>query len=165
MQISEHFTLEEMCFSEAAARLGIDNTPTPEAHENLVRTAATMEAVRALLGDKPIHVHSGYRSPQVNRSVGGVDSSAHCQGLACDFVCPAFGTPAEVALAILSSVIKSAVIKSAVGSVVGSAVEYDQLILEYGWVHIGLAQAGRLARREALTKRSPSSPYEPGILA
>jgi zinc D-Ala-D-Ala carboxypeptidase len=156
MQISEHFTLEEMTFSEAAARLGIDNTPTPEALENLVRTAATMEAVRAVLGGKPINVHSGYRSPQVNRSVGGVDSSAHCQGLACDFVCPAFGRPAEVARAILSSNMESAM---------ESAIEYDQLILEYGWVHVGLAQAGRLARREALTKRSPTSPYELGITA
>jgi zinc D-Ala-D-Ala carboxypeptidase len=147
MQISEHFTLQEMSFSEAAARLAIDNTPTPEAIENLIRVAAAMEAIRALLGAIPINVHSGYRSPQLNRAVGGVESSAHCRGLACDFVCPAFGTPMEVARTILSS-----------------AIEYDQLILEYGWVHIGLASAGVSLRREALTKRSPQEPYEYGIV-
>jgi uncharacterized protein YcbK (DUF882 family) len=71
---------------------------TPEASElaNLKRMAAVMEMVRTILG-KPIHVDSGYRSPFVNASVGGVSTSAHCRGLACDFVCPAFGTPAEVA--------------------------------------------------------------------
>jgi hypothetical protein len=146
MQISEHFSLEEMSFSETAARLGLDNTPSPGIIRNLIWTAATMEAIRALLGAMPINVHSGYRSPPVNRAVGGVDSSAHCQGLACDFVCPAFGAPLETARTLLSS-----------------AIEYDQLILEYGWVHVGLAQAGMLSRREALTKRSPRAAYECGI--
>jgi len=148
MRVSEHFTLEELSFSEAAARLEIDNTPSPEVLRNLIRIAVTMEAIRALLGAMPINVHSGYRSPQLNRAVGGVNSSAHCRGLACDFVCPAFGTPLKVALTILSS-----------------AIEYDQLILEYGWVHVGLAQAGTVLRREALTKRSAAEPWERGITA
>ncbi len=146
MQISEHFTLEELSFSEAAARLGLDNTPSPIAMANLKLVAACMEVIRTLLGDKPIVVHSGYRSPQVNKAVGGVTTSAHCRGLACDFVSPAFGAPAEVALAILES-----------------DIDYDQLILEYGWVHVGLAQEGLLSRREALTKRSPWVAYELGI--
>jgi hypothetical protein len=148
MKISEHFTLEELSFSEAAARLGLDNTPGPAVIINLRLVAAAMEKIRTLLGDRPIAVHSGYRSAEVNRAVGGVITSAHCAGLACDFVCPAFGTPSEVALAILKS-----------------DIEYDQLILEYGWVHIGLARDGSLSRREALTKRSKLSAYESGIRA
>jgi hypothetical protein len=107
-----------------------------------------MERIRTLLGDRPIIVHSGYRSAEVNHAVGGVATSAHCHGLACDFVCSAFGTPAEVALAILKS-----------------DLEYDQLILEYGWVHVGLAQEGLLSRQEVLTKRSPGAAYESGIRA
>lgn len=107
-----------------------------------------MESIRTLLGDKPIVIHSGYRSAQVNQAVGGVDTSAHCSGLACDFVCAAFGAPVDIALAI-----------------VNSDIDYDQLILEYGWVHVGLAQEERLARHEALTKRSPSAGYESGIKA
>jgi hypothetical protein len=146
MQISEHFTLEELSFSEAAARRGTDNTPSAVVIVNLRLVAAVMERIRTLLGNRPIVVHSGYRSAEVNRAVGGVETSAHCLGLACDFVCPAFGTPAEAALVILKS-----------------DIDYDQLILEYGWVHIGLVQKGFLSRREDLTKRSPFTPYETGI--
>jgi len=148
MKISEHFTLEEFYFSEAAARLGLDNTPTAVIAANLELVALVMERIRTLLGDHAIVVHSGYRSVEVNRAVGGVVSSTHCHGLACDFVCPAFGTPVKVALTILNS-----------------DIEYDQLILEFGWVHVGLAQAGVLPRREALTKRSVRAAYESGIKA
>ncbi len=148
MKLSEHFTLEEFSFSEAAARRGLDNTPGRIVITNLGRVAAVMERIRTLLGDRPIVVHSGYRSVEVNQAVGGVATSAHCHGLACDFVCPAFGTPVEVAWAILKS-----------------DLEYDQLILEYGWVHVGLAQEGLLSRQETLTKRSPWAAYESGIRA
>ncbi len=146
MQISEHFTLEELCLSKAAARLGLDNSPSPAIRTNLKLVATLMEKIRTLLGNNPIVVHSGYRSSQVNKAVGGVDTSAHCHGLACDFVCPAFGSSVQVALAILES-----------------DIEYDQLILEYGWVHAGLPQKGLISRREALTKRSPGAGYEIGI--
>jgi zinc D-Ala-D-Ala carboxypeptidase len=148
MQISEHFTLEELSFSETAARLGLDNTPGPIVVTNLGLVAAVMEEIRTLLGDTPIAVHSGYRSLQVNKSVGGAATSAHCLGLACDFVCSEFGTPYDVALAIQKS-----------------DIEYDQLILEYGWVHVGLAQKGIVGRRDSLTKRSPEAAYESGIKA
>ncbi len=148
MKLSEHFTLEQFSFSEVAARRGLDNTPGRIVITNLGLVAAVMERIRTLLGDRPIVVHSGYRSVEVNQAVGGVATSAHCHGLACDFVCPAFGTPVEVALAILKS-----------------DLEYDQLILEYGWVHVGLAQEGLLSRQEALTKRSPWAAYASGIRA
>ncbi len=148
MTITVHFSLEELTFSETAARLGLDNSPDESVRGNLAMVAAVMEKIRSLLGDKPIVVHSGYRSPQVNLLVGGVATSAHCRGLACDFVCPAFGTPAEVAAALLKS-----------------DVEYDQLILEYGWVHVGLAEAGERGRHQALTKRSAAAGYESGIKA
>jgi zinc D-Ala-D-Ala carboxypeptidase len=146
MKISEHFTLGELSFSAVAVRRGLDNTPNLATMKTLARVAAVMEEVRTLLGGRPIVVHSGYRSVDVNRVVGGVSTSAHCLGLACDFVCPAFGTPPAVALEI-----------------VRSDVEYDQLILEYGWVHLGLAPAGSTPRHEALTKRSQDAPYEVGI--
>ena len=50
-------------------------------------------------------------------------------------------------------------------AILKSDIEYDQLILEYGWVHVGLAKEGLLSRREALTKRSPGAAYESGIRA
>lgn len=148
MNISEHFSSEELCFSEVASRLGLDNTPGPMVVTNLHLLTGVMERVRTLLANNPMFVHSAYRSPEVNKAVGGVETSAHCFGLACDFVCPAFGMPTEVAAAIYNS-----------------DIEYDQLILEYGWVHVGLARDGMLSRREALTKRSRFAAYEPGIQA
>ena len=146
MKISEHFTLEELSFSEAAARLGLDNTPDKIAIANLILMAAFMEEIRTLLGNRPIVVHSCYRSPQVDKEVGGVLMSAHCHGLACDFISPIFGTPGETALAILTS-----------------DLPYDQLILEYGWVHVSLPEDGEVARRESLTKPSKEAPYKSGI--
>ena len=132
MNISEHFTLEEMTFSETAARLGLDNSPGPTAAANLRLMAGLIETIRAPLGDKAIVVHSGYRSQEVNRAVGGAATSMHCRGLACDFVCPEFGTPAAVAGAILKA-----------------DLEYDQLILEYGWVRV---LASRLKDRRHAAK-------------
>src|SRR5579862_120899 len=146
MKISEHFTLGELTFSAVAVRRGFDNTPSLAVMRNLARVATVMEEIRTQLGCRPIVVHSAYRSVDVNHAVGGISTSAHCQGLACDFVCPAFGTPAAIALEI-----------------VRSDVEYDQLILEYGWVHLGLAPADSAPRHEALTKRSQDAPYEVGI--
>lgn len=147
MNLSKHFTLEEMCASEVAARRGLDNTPGNIELANLKRTADTMERVREILGH-PIHVQSGYRSPLVNASVGGVSSSAHCRGLACDFVCPEFGSPHAVAQALTGSY---------------DCPAFDQLILEYGWVHVGLCEDGATPRRETLTKRSAWAAYETGI--
>ena|ERR1039458_6237266 len=146
MQLTEHFSLEEMTFSQVAARRGINNTPPPAQLANLARTAQAMEQVKGILGGKSVHVDSGYRSTLVNADVGGVSSSAHCKGLACDFVCPDFGTPYEVAKAILASV---------------ECPDFDQLILEYGWVHLGLSEGK--TRLQTLTKRSAYSSYELGI--
>ena len=61
--------MEELSFSEAAARLGLDNIPDRIVVTHLGLVAAAMEKIRMLLGDRPIAVHSGYRSPEVNRAV------------------------------------------------------------------------------------------------
>ena len=119
MRLSDHFTLAELCASQTAARLGIDNTPSPEMVDALRRTAQLLEKVRALLG-KPILVSSGYRAPLVNRAVGGAANSAHMLGCAADFSCPAFGSPLEVAREIGQS-----------------DIVFDQLIHEFrAWVHV-----------------------------
>lgn len=144
MNLTEHFTLEEMTFSESAARFGLSNEPGATELANLRRIASEMEAVRTLLGLNPINVHSGYRSIPVNALVGGVPTSAHVKGLACDFVCPGFGSNYAIAKKIESS-----------------DIPYDQVILEYGWVHLGLAEDPM--RRESMTKRSAAAPYEHGI--
>lgn len=143
MNLSPHFTLDELTISQAAARKGLDNTPTPQALENLKRLAATLEEVRALVG-KPLIVSSGYRSKDVNRAVGGSKMSAHMSGLAADINCPG-----------LSPVALAHVIKS-------SGIAFDQLILEFdSWVHIAIAEGE--PRRQLLTIRSGTG-YMKGIV-
>ena len=46
--------------------------------------------------DKPIHINSGFRTPQHNESVGGTESSSHLKGLAVDVACIASGDRFEL---------------------------------------------------------------------
>lgn len=131
MMLSKHFHLSEFTTSQKAARQRLDNTPSWAITGNLERLAATMEKVRPLLGNKPILITSGYRSPAVNRAVGGSRTSAHMRGEAADFICPGFGTPLEICRAIAAS-----------------DIGFDQLIEEGTWVHLGI---GGHWRREVLT--------------
>ena len=47
-------------------------------------------------GNKPVLISSGYRSPKLNKAIGGSSTSAHMSGLAADFSCPGFGTPLAI---------------------------------------------------------------------
>lgn len=83
--LSPHFTLDELTRSATASRRAIDNTP-PDAEviENLRKLACSvLEPARMQLG-MPVMVNSGYRSPELNRAVGGVPRSYHLYGRAAD---------------------------------------------------------------------------------
>lgn len=122
MQLSPNFYLSELTVSETAARRGIDNTPDPLVMSSLFKTAALLEEVRKVLGNKPILVSSGYRGQKLNHAIGGSTNSDHMRGEAADFRCPAYGSPLEVCKAIAASGIK-----------------FGQLIWEYDrWVHISI---------------------------
>jgi zinc D-Ala-D-Ala carboxypeptidase len=147
VNLSTHFTLAEMTTSQWAARAGVENNPGPVELENLKRLAATMELVRYALGC-PVIVTSGYRSPEVNRNVGGASTSMHVQGLAADFIAPGFGTPYQVCQKLMSV----------------EAVRFDQLIHEFGrWCHLGLAVTGKEPRLQALSIFTAGR-YLPGIV-
>lgn len=138
--LSAHFSLEEMT---ATQQRGLDNRPPASVLKRLKGTARVLEAVRTLLGDAPILITSGYRSPAVNRAVGGSATSAHMRGEAADFICPGFGPPLAICQAIAASDLR-----------------FDQLIEEAGaWVHLGL---GGRWRREVLTWR-PGVGYQRGL--
>ena len=134
MQLSPNFSLAELTASETAERHGIDNTPSQEIVENLKHLAAALQEVRTLLGNKPIHINSGYRSIEVNAKLGSKPTSDHCKGLAADFICPSFGTPDEIVRAVM-----------------GSAIPYKQVIREFDrWVHFAVPAPGEEPRRQAL---------------
>ena len=142
-ELTPHFSLEELTRSEAAARLGIDNTPPVELLPVITGTAQRMEDVRMLFG-APINVHSGYRNTATNHLVGGVPTSAHLSGHAVDFEVVGWDNV------------------EAAERIAGSSIRFDQLILEYGWIHISFDPA---MRGQVMTKKSASLPYVAGIAA
>ncbi|OGT54233.1 MAG: peptidase M15 [Gammaproteobacteria bacterium RIFCSPHIGHO2_12_FULL_63_22] len=146
MQLSQHFTLDELTRSDYAIRHGIDNTPSAEVLANIGMLAAGLEGVRAVLA-VPVHVSSGYRCAKLNSAIGGSKSSAHMQGLAADFTCPQFGTPADVARVLVESKLR---------------IGFDQLILEGRWVHVSFSDEPRY---EVLTAHFGNGPttYTKGI--
>lgn len=124
MNLTKHFTLPELTVTQQRA----DNTPSQSVIDNLRKTAELLEEVRAIW-DKPIIVTSGYRSPEVNRAVGGAQHSQHVVGQAADFLVPGL-TPREVCLAIMDT-----------------DIEFNQLIWEdynAGWTHIAWSAAPKL---------------------
>jgi zinc D-Ala-D-Ala carboxypeptidase len=145
--LSPHFALDELTISQSATRLGLDNTPSTHPIDDVRRLCETLEQVRSVLG-KPLTVNSGYRSPAVNAHIGGKPTSQHCHGQAADIICPAYGSPFQVAKAIYDA-----------------GIEFDQLLIEFGaWVHISIPPVGRGPRHEALTYRT-GLPVVRGLVA
>lgn len=82
--MKSYFTLAELTRSATADRLGLDNTPDAACRRQLERLMrVVLNPAREALG-MPVYVNSGYRSPAVNRAVGGVPNSYHLQGRAAD---------------------------------------------------------------------------------
>ena len=131
MNLSEHFTLEELTVT---SHREFDNTPKAGELANLMRVAALLEQVKVLLGGKPVMINSGFRSKQVNDSVGSKDTSQHRLGCAADIRVPGM-TPKQVVEAIIAS-----------------DIPYDQVIREFdSWTHISVPNAiTDKPRRQAL---------------
>jgi uncharacterized protein YcbK (DUF882 family) len=137
MRLSKNFVLSEFTKSDTGTRLGIDNTPPPQAVENLKLLVAL---VLQPLADhfKTVTVNSGFRSLELNKAIGGATNSQHLSGLAADIEVPGVSNY-DLACWIRDN------------------LKFDQLILEYytpgnpssGWVHVSIS-SGKL-RKEVLT--------------
>ncbi len=134
MQISKHLSLAEVSRSETAKRKGINNTPSGEHLENFKKLAENIfEPIREHFA-VPIHISSGYRSKELNASIGGASSSQHCQGEAIDIDMD--GSPSGVSNADVFKYIKD-------------NLNFDQLIWEFGsdsnpdWVHVSYESTGK----------------------
>ena len=134
MNLTPHFTLEELTASETADRNGWNNNPNGYERENLARLADLLEQVKVVLGGKPIMVNSAFRSKQVNDAVGSKDTSQHRTGCAADIRVPGM-TPDEVVKAVLAS-----------------TIQFDQIIREFDrWTHIRVPNTvDTAARKQAL---------------
>ena len=87
-KLSEHFSLGEMTRSNSHP--DIYNIPSHEAIANLKRVCTWLEVLRKRynakygVGEEPIRINSGYRSPQLNKAIHGVAGSNHLTGCAVD---------------------------------------------------------------------------------
>lgn len=141
-QLSQHFSLEELTFTDHRE---FDNTPNDSEKNNLKRLAEFLEQVRTVLGGKPIMVNSAFRCKQVNDAVGSKDTSQHRLGCAADIRVPGM-TPDEV-----------------VKAVIASGIGYDQIIREFDrWTHISVPNSiTESPRRQALIiDRQGTRPYK-----
>ena len=126
LQLSPHFTLEELCASLEAEAHDIQNIPLDKEIIANLRAIATnvLEPIRSKWG--AFSPSSGFRSVKLNSLVGGSATSAHCFGQACDIPTKQFKTtPKELAKWCVAN------LKS-----------WDQIIVEPTWVHIGFKLSG-----------------------
>jgi len=123
--ISKHISYKEGVYSITALRLSIDNTPNAEQKANMKKIAQNIfEPLRQWVGG-PIKINSFFRSPELNKAIGGSTRSQHCKGKAIDIDDSfKFATNAEMFWWIRDN------------------LNFDQMIWEFGnndnpdWVHV-----------------------------
>ena len=123
--ISKHISYKEGVHSITAIRKGIDNEPNEEQLANMKLVANNVfEPLRVFING-PIKVNSFFRSPDLNKAIGGSTKSQHCKGQAID-IDDTYGkaTNAEMYWWIKEN------------------LDFDQMIWEFGsndnpdWVHV-----------------------------
>ena len=138
-RLSEHFTLAEMC----KTRVNIENVPNEAQVENLKRLCRWLVQLRRRWnnlygeGDDPIVINSGFRSPEVNKAVGGVSTSNHLTGCAVDIRCIGM----EQALRYASILLDLSDL---------NREDYDELLIEQKrnviWIHFAVRPSGNRRR-------------------
>ena len=126
MRLSKNFVLSEVTRSNTAKRLGIDNAPKNDHLKSMQRIISELaQPMRDALG--PIRITSGYRSPELNRAIGGSNKSQHCKGQALDLQFWKDGQMCN---------------KEIYDWVLKSDIEFDQMINEFdfAWIHISLKE-------------------------
>ena len=125
MAISEHISYKESVYSRTATRLDINNEPNDEQMDNMCLIAQEVfEPLRMWVGG-PIKINSFFRSPELNKAIGGSGKSQHCHGQAIDLD-DTFGRATN---AEMYEFIKE-------------HLDFDQMIWEFGdednpdWVHV-----------------------------
>tara|TARA_Y100001938_G_scaffold150966_1_gene244732 strand:- start:317 stop:787 length:471 start_codon:yes stop_codon:yes gene_type:complete len=122
MRLSRNFMLREFVNSATAARKGISNKPTEVHLANLKKLIDNViQPVRDKIG--PIRITSGYRSPALNRAIGGSSRSQHSKGMAADIQ---FVRDNEMDNKVIFD------------TILEMGLDFDQMINEfdYSWIHI-----------------------------
>ena len=129
-KLSPHFTLGEMTTSNHKE---VYNIPSHEAIANLKRLCGWLEVLRERAAE-PIIINSGYRSPQLNRKIGGAANSNHLTGCAVDIRVAGMEQALRYATILLDYSDESKQV-------------FDELLIEknrYGaiWVHFAVRASG-----------------------
>jgi zinc D-Ala-D-Ala carboxypeptidase len=134
MKLSPNFTTEEATRSNMAVRLGIDNSmPTKIQLDAEWFADNVLQPLRDRIG-LPFIITSWYRSPALNKAVGGKPTSAHLSGTAIDFCIK--GKTAKETWDILIVLLKDL------------RIPFDQCIEERNsktnarWVHLSAKKTG-----------------------
>jgi len=145
MNLSAHVTLAEFERSDAAIRHGISNKMTAFDIERAKELCENVfEPIRAHVG-KPIRINSGFRSPAVNKRIGGAKNSQHVLGEAVD-------------LNLKDRVLFEWIIDN---------IEFDQLIYEGGndtkadWFHISYRKNRNRKQTIRMVKKNGVTSYIP----
>ena len=134
--LSQHFTLGEFTRSKYPE---VYNIPSHEAIANLKRLCVWLEVLRERVGHA-IVINSGYRSPQLNKKVGGAPTSNHLTGCAADIRTSGFKQAIEYAAILIAYATES-------------DKEFDELLIEknrYGAVWLHFAVRAKENRRKIL---------------
>ena len=155
-KLTEHFTLKEMTASKSYPK--IYNVPPLDKVDNLRHVCEWLEDLRHLYNVRyashpdpavpplqvergsggeaaPIIINSGYRSPMLNRAVGGAQHSNHLDGCAADIRCPGkeANDRAKMALRYATLLLEIAEMRKE---------RFDELIIERKganwWVHFAV---------------------------
>ena len=130
-QLTEHFTLEELTYSNIARQKGLKNEPNESQIENLkLLCEYILEPIREKIGC-PLFISSGYRSEKINTLVGGSKTSQHLLGSATDIQIFDKKLNNKDLFDIIVSMVKN------------NEIQVGQVIWEFGetepnWVHVSL---------------------------
>lgn len=137
-KVGATLTLAECIKSDTAIRKEIDNTPTQEHYDAMFLLATKVyDPLCKKLGAK-LPFTSFYRSPKLNRAIGGAASSQHSKGQAMDIDVDGMNN-------ITNSVVFNAIL---------NLFDFDQLIWEFGsdknpaWVHV--SYTNKVNRKQVL---------------
>ena len=134
--ISAHISYKEAVYSRTATRLDIDNNPDDmEVYRMSLIAEEVFEPLRAWVGG-PIKINSFFRSPELNKAIGGSTKSQHCHGQAIDLD----DTYGRATNAEMYEFIKE-------------HLDFDQMIWEFGdddnpdWVHVSYVSSDKNRNR------------------